>query len=78
MAPLSAYDATAKPMAAAFGATADLRPYVAIPPKIDVSRRNAKVAYGSAISAKLDFSRADAAPPAILNDILAHNHSSDR
>ena len=70
--PLSLYDATAVPMDAAFTATPDLRPYVAIPAKIDVTRRNGKLAYGAALSARIDFSRPDAAPPGMLERILAH------
>jgi YVTN family beta-propeller protein len=72
--PLSAYDAMAVPMDAAFKPNPDLRPYDAIVPRIDVTRKNTKVAYGSAVSARLNFSRPDAIPAGVLNDILAHNH----
>jgi DNA-binding beta-propeller fold protein YncE len=74
MQPLSNYDATAVPLYAAFTTTADLAPFDAIPPKIDTTARNAKVAYGAALSARLDFRRPDAVAPGILTDILAHNH----
>jgi DNA-binding beta-propeller fold protein YncE len=73
MQPLSNYDAMAVPMSAAFGAARDLRPYAAIAPKIDVTRRNGKVAYGAALSAQLDFSRPDAAPAGVLRRILAQD-----
>jgi phospholipase C len=73
MQPLSNYDAMAVPMGAAFGAAPDLRPYAAIAPKIDVTRRNGKVAYGAALSARLDFSRPDAAPAGVLRRILSHD-----
>ncbi|HKU80691.1 MAG TPA: bifunctional YncE family protein/alkaline phosphatase family protein [Candidatus Tumulicola sp.] len=72
IAPLSAYDAMAVPIGD-FGKP-DVRPYAAIAPKIDVTQRNAKVAYGASQSARLDFSRPDAVAPRILNDILAHDH----
>lgn len=72
MRPLSAYDAMAVPIVD-FGKP-DVRPYTTLAPKIDVTRRNAKVAYGAGQSARLDFSRPDAVPPRVLNDILAHNH----
>jgi hypothetical protein len=72
--PLSTYDAMAVPLYGAFGTSADVRPYVAMTPRIDVTRRNLKVAYGSATSARLDFSRPDATPEGVLEDILAHNH----
>jgi YVTN family beta-propeller protein len=72
--PLSTYDAMAVPMDAAFKPNPDLRPYDAIAPLIDVTRKNTKLAYGSAVSARLNFSRPDAIPNGVLNDILAHNH----
>ena len=77
MAPLSAYDATAVPMDAALTATPDLRPYAAIAPKIDVTRRNGKVAYGAALSGRIDFSRPDAAPPGMLERILTRDPASE-
>ncbi|MBV8373660.1 MAG: hypothetical protein JOY69_10390 [Candidatus Eremiobacteraeota bacterium] len=74
MQPLSTYDAMAVPMAAAFVSSSDVRPYLAIAPRIDVTRRNGKVAYGAALSARLDFRRPDAVPAAVMRRILAHNH----
>ncbi|MGB8518811.1 MAG: alkaline phosphatase family protein [Candidatus Tumulicola sp.] len=78
MQPLSLYDATAVPMDAAFRATPDLRPYAALPPNIDVTRRNGKVAYGAALSARIDFSRPDAAPPGVMARILERDSASRR
>jgi len=72
MAPLSEYDATAVPMRAAFTSRLDTRPYAAIVPKVDVTRRNRSVAYGAALSARLDFSRPDAGAPGLLRDVLEH------
>jgi len=72
LAPMSAYDAAANPLYAAFTTTPDLRPYDAIPAKVDLEARNGATAYRAADSAKMDFSHADAAPEADLNDILAH------
>lgn len=74
MQPLSAYDAMAVPLYAAFGNVTNQRPYAAIEPKIDVTRRNRTGAYGAAASAGLDFSRPDAAEGRVLENILAHNH----
>lgn len=70
--PLSIYDATALPMYAAFDLHADLRPYDAIAPKIDVDAVNLKTAYDARASAALNFSEPDATNPALLNDIIAH------
>jgi YVTN family beta-propeller protein len=70
--PMSAYDAVARPLYDAFGASPDTRPYDALPETADLEARNAATAYRAAESARLDFSREDAAPPALLNDIVWH------
>jgi hypothetical protein len=70
--PLSSFDATAAPMYAAFGSTARLEPFDALPYQVDIHARNSKVAYGEAISEGLDFSGPDRTPPGVLTDILAH------
>jgi YVTN family beta-propeller protein len=72
--PLSTYDAMATPMYSAFTQTPNLQPYDAISPRIDITQRNVKTAFGARLSALLDFSRPDAASPQILNAILARNH----
>ena len=63
----------AVPLYAAFSNTPNLRPYTAIPPKIDVRARNVASAYGSKLSAAMDFSRPDAVDPILLDRILSHN-----
>ncbi len=70
--PLSIYDATAEPMYAAFSNTPDLSPFRALPPNIDTNAKNTADSYGAAMSAKLDFSHADAADPRVLTNILEH------
>ncbi|MBV9057304.1 MAG: bifunctional YncE family protein/alkaline phosphatase family protein [Candidatus Eremiobacteraeota bacterium] len=72
--PLSTYDAMALPLYAAFGTTAHLQPYTAVAPRVSLTDRNQRVAYGAAVSARLDFTRPDAANPVLLTNILAHNH----
>lgn len=74
IAPLSTYDSMAMPLYTAFAATPQLGPYVAIAPKINVHAVNGKLAYGAALSAKLDLSRPDATQPGLLGDVIAHNH----
>jgi YVTN family beta-propeller protein len=70
---LSIYDATAAPMYDAFGTSAaNAAAYTVIKPRINTAARNGKAAYGSAISARLDFSKPDAVDPQVMNDILAH------
>lgn len=71
---LSAYDSTASPLYAAFSPTPDLRPYAAISPKVNITARNEKTAYGSALSAHMNFRRPDANQGLDMFDILAHNH----
>ncbi len=73
MQPLSTYDAMALPLYAALGTAADLRPYDAIPTKIDMNARNGKTAYAAHLSSTLDFSHPDAITPGVLRDIIAHN-----
>lgn len=75
MQPLSTYDAMAVPLYAAFGTIADLRPYDAIPTKIDMNVRNGKTAYAAHLSSTLDFSHPDAIAPGVLRDIIAHNRA---
>ncbi|GAC1544712.1 MAG: alkaline phosphatase family protein [Candidatus Velthaea sp.] len=72
MAPLSPYDAGARPLGAAFSSTADLRPYTALPARIDIEAKNSATSYRAAESAHLDFAREDAVPAGVLNDILWH------
>jgi DNA-binding beta-propeller fold protein YncE len=72
MPPMTIYDNVAPPLYAAFGFRPILRPYDAIPPKIDVNERNTASSYGAAASMRLDFAHADEANPLVLNDILAH------
>jgi DNA-binding beta-propeller fold protein YncE len=74
MQPLSTYDAMAVPMFSAFTPVPNLHPYHAIGPEVSLAQRNARTAYGSLVSARLNFSGPDAAPDAVLDDILAHNH----
>jgi YVTN family beta-propeller protein len=70
--PMSAYDASARPMYAAFGAEPDLRPFVVLPARVDLEARNSATSYRARDSAKLDLRDADAVPPARGNDILWH------
>jgi YVTN family beta-propeller protein len=73
LAPLSIADTTTHPLYNLFAVQpVNAKPYDAIKPAIDMNAINTKAAYGSAISAHLDFSKPDAANPAVLNDILEH------
>ncbi len=70
--PMSAYDAAALPLDDAFTSTPDLRAFDALPERVDLNARNTAAAYRARDSAHLDFSRGDAAPDAVLNDIITH------
>jgi YVTN family beta-propeller protein len=73
LSPLSVADTTTQPLYNLFAPTAiNTAPYNAIKPGIDMNAVNNRAAYGSAISAHLDFSKPDAVDPRVLNDILKH------
>ncbi len=74
--PLSAYDAMAVPLYAAFSTVPRPAAYAAVPPKVGTSARGARTAYGAELSAKLGFRRPDANPPGALQEILARNHEA--
>jgi hypothetical protein len=68
--PMTQFDAAAAPMSNAFQAQPDARPYQAEPARIDLQERNPKSAWGSELSAKMDFSREDAADDQLLNEVI--------
>jgi len=70
--PMSAYDAAARPLYAAFRARADLQPYDALPSNADLGKVNLANAYGARRSAMADFSHEDRVPDALLNDVVWH------
>jgi hypothetical protein len=68
--PMSQFDAAAAPMFNSFQAKPDLRPYKGLPANVDLDERNPKKAWGSELSAKMDFSKEDAADDLVLNEII--------
>jgi len=68
--PMTHFDAAARPMANAFQANPDLRPYTAEKPRISLEQRNPASSPTAARSAALDFSEADRIDDDELNDIL--------
>ncbi len=68
--PMSQFDAAATPMYASFGTTADLSPYQALAPRIDLNQKNTALAYGARASQQMDFDDVDRAPMSALNEIL--------
>ncbi len=70
--PLSAYDAGARPLSAAFRPTPNLQPFDALPAEVDVDATNARTAYRAADSARFDLAEADRVDDALMNDVLWH------
>lgn len=70
--PMSIYDAVAPPLYDAFTMQPDLTPFETLMPRTDMRARNARTAYGSALSARMNWNHADDVDPRVLNDILAH------
>ncbi len=70
LAPLSQFDAAARPMFASFTSTPDLTPYSPEPPRIDLNEVNATTAHGADRSSKMDFDEYDKIDDFELNEIL--------
>jgi YVTN family beta-propeller protein len=70
MPPMTQYDAAATPMFRCFSNTADARIFNVIKPNIDLTEKNIVVNKWQEISEKLNFTKEDAAPDEILNNIL--------
>jgi YVTN family beta-propeller protein len=68
--PMTQFDAAARPMSAAFQATADPEPYVAEKPRVPLDDRNPLHTASAERSSHLDFSQEDRADADELNDIL--------
>ncbi len=68
--PMTHFDAGARPMAAAFQADPDTRPYTAEKPRYRLDERNPAASATAARSLKLDFTEADRIDDDELNDIL--------
>jgi DNA-binding beta-propeller fold protein YncE len=68
--PMTQFDAAATPMFNSFQPTPDLRPYTALPAKVDLQEKNAATAWGGDASRKMDFSQEDAADDLLLNEVV--------
>jgi hypothetical protein len=67
---LSPYDYFGRPLRDAFGATADLSPYLALTPQVDLNERNPPGTTGARQSARLDLTDADRADETLFNHVL--------
>ena len=68
--PMSQYDAGATPMFNAFSLKAELSPYVAEKPRIDLNEKNKPGSYGQSMMEKFNLRREDAAPDRLFNEII--------
>jgi len=68
--PMSQYDAAAFPLAGCFTDDADMTPYKALRPDIPLDERNSVLSYGASETLAMDFSREDATPEILLNEII--------
>ncbi|HYZ87245.1 MAG TPA: alkaline phosphatase family protein [Bryobacteraceae bacterium] len=68
--PMTQYDAAATPMYAAFETKADLTPYKALAPQVDVNAKNTALAWGAKESMEMDLDEYDEAPMFALNEII--------
>jgi phospholipase C len=68
--PMSQYDAGATPMYNAFSSKAELSPYVAEKPRIDLNEKNKPGSYGQSLMEKFNLRREDAAPDRLFNEII--------
>jgi len=68
--PMTQFDAAATPMVNAFTNRPNLTPYTARIPAQSLDEKNGPAAPMAAVSAKLDFTREDRVPDALLNEII--------
>jgi DNA-binding beta-propeller fold protein YncE len=68
--PMSQFDAAAAPMVNTFQAQPDLRPYQSERARVSLVERNTRTAWGTDLSAKMDFSREDAIEDRVLNEVI--------
>jgi len=68
--PMSQFDAAARPMYRCFSREPDLRPFKAVPSRVDLEARNPLTAWGADLSRQMDFTREDAADDLLLNEVI--------
>jgi YVTN family beta-propeller protein len=73
LAPMTQFDAAARPMYNSFQVTADLRPYDHVPAQVDLNEKNTATAWGAKLSEKFDLTREDAVDDLLLNEVIWHS-----
>ena len=73
--PMNQHDQGSNPMFTSFSTLANLEPYTALPPQIDIDAKNPAQTALARMSEKLDLSGYDRSDPALMNEILwRHTH----
>lgn len=70
MKPLSQFDANARPLYSVFGAQPNLKPYKALPARVDLQEKNTPAMYGATESNLMNFAKEDAADDLRLNEVI--------
>ena len=70
LAPMSQFDAAARPMFHSFQATPELRPFELVPAQVDLNEKNQATAWGAKLSEKFDLTREDAVDDLLLNEVI--------
>jgi hypothetical protein len=70
LAPMSQFDAAARPMYNSFQATPEVRPFEHVPARVDLNEKNKATAWGAKLSEKFDLTREDAVDDLLLNEVI--------
>ena len=71
--PMSQFDAAATPMFRAFTSSVDTAAYHCVPSRYNMSTQNNNGSYGQNLMEKMNFSREDAVPDRIFNEVIWHS-----
>jgi YVTN family beta-propeller protein len=75
--PMTQYDAAAEPMWRCFSSTADMNPFVSVPPQTDITEKNVAINEWQRRSELFDLSKEDAVPDLEFNVVLWHGIKGD-
>lgn len=70
LAPMSQFDAAARPMYNSFQSTAVFQPFDHVSAQVDLNEKNQKTAWGANLSEKFDLTREDAVDDLLLNEVI--------
>ena len=68
--PMSQFDAAARPMYNSFGPTADVSPYEAVEPRVDMKAVNGLADWGADLSSTMNLAKEDAADDLLFNEVI--------